>query len=196
MTSPTPADRRPRTAHAGGRTACGRGHRRAGVSLVQTVVVIAIGAVFAAIVLSAAARVRTYSRAAACTSNLRQIAAAFRAYAGENGGVLPNPAFSDVSWERTLYKYAGADGFACPGDEVLAPATGSSYDWRDTGLRDTTLAGEPLAAARPDAILAFDALPGWHGKKRMMNVVRADGSTAFVSSDEAVNDLRKASRRP
>ena len=77
----------------------------------------------------------------------------------------------------------------CPGDEEIYPAVGSSYDWRDTGNPDTTLAGRLITKARSDAVLAFETLPGWHNL-RQMNAVRVDGSALVMESRECLKDLQ------
>ena len=156
----------------------------------QTLVVVAIIGIAVAVVLPVVTRVRASARSTKCLANLRNVATAFHQYAADNGNELPYPAFSQIPWERSLAKYVADDVFVCPGDQELAPATGSSYDWRDTGLDETTLAGRRPAAARGDAVLAFDALPGWHGKSQM-NVVRADGSALPLDAGTCVRDLQK-----
>jgi type II secretory pathway pseudopilin PulG len=168
---------------------------RRGGTLVQLVVVCAIICLLGAILLPAAAKVRAASKKAACVSNLGGIAAAFHLYAGENGRQLPAPAFTQIPWERSLQAFASPDVFACPGDQELAPATLSSYDWRDTGIEETTLAGKSLATARGDAVLAFDALPGWHGAGEM-NVATVDGSVRAANADDCVADLRRPVQQP
>ncbi|MDB5295335.1 MAG: N-terminal cleavage protein [Phycisphaerales bacterium] len=169
----------------------GRRRRRTGGTLVQLLVVCAIVAVLLAIMLPVAGRVRAAARGTQCLANLRGIGLAFRMYAAANGQQLPTPAYTQVPWERSLQAYASADAFVCPGDEELAPATFSSYDWRDTGLELTTLAGKNPYMARGDAVVAFDALPGWHGTDQM-NAVRADGSAGPMAANACVADLRRA----
>ena len=155
----------------------------------QILVVITIIGIAVGLVLPVTVKVRASARATHCLSNLRNVSAAFRMYAGENRGALPDPAHTQVPWERSLAAYVGDETFVCPGDQELAPATGSSYDWRDTGLATTTLAGLNLVHVRPDAVLAFDALPGWHGKSQM-NAVRADGSVLPLDAGACVRDLQ------
>jgi hypothetical protein len=77
----------------------------------------------------------------------------------------------------------------CPADEEIFPAVGSSYDWRDTGNPDTTLAGRTLVKARSDAVLSFETLPGWHNLRQMC-AVRADGSAMVMESRECLKDLQ------
>ena len=183
-------DGKHRTPATGGR------RRRRGGALVQTLVVVGIVGVALAVLVPVLFKVRAAAKSTHCLANLRTISTAFRMYAVDNRNKLPYPAFTEIPWERSLVTYTGGTGpFTCPGDEELAPATGSSYDWRDTGIPETTLAGENPMAARADAVLAFDALPGWHAK-RQMNVVRADGSALPMEAGACVVDLQKPAGGP
>ena len=130
-------------------------------------------------------RVRAAQRSAACSATLRQIASAFQLYAQDNKLRYPDPGLSNLSWEQMLARYHNAP-FACPSDEEVFPALGSSYDWRDTGD------GRSVASiSRPDAVLSFEALPGWHGTSRI-NVARVDGSVATLYEDECFQDLSQS----
>ena len=65
----------------------------------------------------------------------------------------------------------------------------SSYDWRDTGDKHTTIAGRSiLDIRRTDAVIAFDALPDWH-MTGMINALRLDGSVEGVLHQECLRDL-------
>jgi prepilin-type processing-associated H-X9-DG protein len=163
--------------------------------MVQMLVVCAILVVVAALLMPAIAKARAASRATRCLANLRGVGNAFVMYAADHGRMLPAPAFTQIPWERSLQAYAAADAFVCPGDRELAPATLSSYDWRDTAFDATTLAGKTLTSARADAVLVFDALPGWHGGGEM-NVARVDGSTGPMNADDCVADLRRPAQPP
>lgn len=89
-----------------------------------------------------------------------------------------------------LLKYARGS-FACEADTELFPAVGSSYDWRDTGRPATTLAGKSTAEiTRPDAVLVFEALPGWHARRKI-NVARVDGSATTMDDEACFRDLRQ-----
>src|SRR4051794_5762817 len=148
---------------------------RRGYSLLQVLTVIAIIAILLALLIPGIVRAQHASRQVACLSHLRQIGVAFRLY-DHNNGCLPYPAYTEVPWERSLALYSGTDVFQCPADGELAPATGSSYDWRDTGIPKTTLAGRAMReAVRPSVILAFDALPDWH-QKGMINALVVEGT--------------------
>lgn len=147
-------------------------------------------ALLAGILLPVIGKTRASARSVQCISTLRQLQLAFQLYAGDHRLYLPDPTLTEKSWEQLLLPYFSGS-FACPGDTELAPTIGSSYDWRDTGNPATTLAGRMLpAVGRTDAVLAFEALPGWHAQRRI-NVVRFDGSTDTLTDDACFADLAK-----
>ena len=89
-------------------------------------------------------------------------------------------------------KYIGDDRiFRCPSDEEVWASVGSSYDWRDAGTIEGSMGGRSIVDVRGDAVLAFEALPGWHQAKRM-NAVFADGSARSLTRDECLADVLKA----
>jgi type II secretory pathway pseudopilin PulG len=163
---------------------------RQGISLPEVLVVIGVVAVLFALLLPLMGQTRTAAQSVACLSNLRQIHGAFLQYAADNDKRLPDPTSSQSSWEQVLRKYApGVQVFRCKSDDELYPAVGSSYDWRDTGRADTTMAGRLLTdCQRSDAVLAFEALPGWHAGGRM-NAVRFNGSAESMDQDHCLGDL-------
>jgi prepilin-type N-terminal cleavage/methylation domain-containing protein len=164
---------------------------RLGFSMAELVVVIGIIAVLAALLLSAISRVRRSAQSATCLSNLRNISVAFHAYASESDLRYPDPASTTISWEAILQPYLNQTMvFACPSDLEVFPATGSSYDWRDTRDPATTLAGRRISdPVRGDTVVAFETLPGWHAR-HMMNAVLADGSCLSMTEDGCLGDLR------
>jgi type II secretory pathway pseudopilin PulG len=178
-----------------------RGHRcAAAFSVTELLVVIGIVSVLAGILLAVISSSRRAASGVACAANLRQVHAAFLRYLDENDGRYPDTFVSGVSWEQMLRKYiAGAENsdsgaFRCPADPELFSAVGSSYDWRDTGRANTTLAGRPRSDRhRTDAVLAFDALPGWHARDRM-TAVRLDGAALSMLADECLSDLQRSVR--
>jgi hypothetical protein len=115
--------------------------------------------------------------------------------------VLPAPYEAQVSWEQLLRPYLpGAEVFRCPADDEVFPSIGSSYDWRDTGRDDTTLAGHAITdTSRTEAALAYEALPGWHHKGRI-NVVFLNGSAVSMVEEayleEVQSPLRRGSKGP
>ena len=154
-------------------------------------VVIGIVAVVIALLLPAIAKVRSAHRQSACLGTLRQIATAFQLYAADNGSRYPDPATSNRSWEQMLLVYYRGGTYACPSDVELAPALGSSYDWRDTGDPATTMAGRSVAdLRRTESVLAFEALPGWHRKLRV-NVIRLDSAAETIDDQALIADLRQ-----
>jgi prepilin-type N-terminal cleavage/methylation domain-containing protein len=165
--------------------------KSAGFTLVELLVVVAIIAILIALLLGVLGRARASASALACCSNLRQIGVAFHVYASDNAGRLPEPGLSGVSWETALRAQQGANWFRCPADEEVFPAVGSSYDWRDTGDPETTLAGRVITKARSDAVLAFETLPGWHTKHRM-NAVRVDGSAVVMDEADCLGDVQRS----
>ena len=164
---------------------------RPGFSMVELLVVIGIIALLAGLLLSAVSRVRESAQSARCLSNLHSISVAFHAYASENDLRFPEPAATNVSWEFMLQPYLSQTMvFGCPSDLEVFPATGSSYDWRDTRDPATTLAGRRLSdSTRDEAVLAFETLPGWHGK-HLMNAVLLNGSCLTMDEDGCLGDLR------
>src|SRR5688572_24133270 len=126
-----------------------------GFTLTELIVTIGLLAVLLALLFPALVKVRAAQRSTACTANLRQIGTAFHIYAQDNAFRLPVPALANRSWEQMLGPYCKGT-FVCPADRELATIVGSSYDWRDTGIAHTTLAGRSVAETlRPSAIIAF-----------------------------------------
>jgi prepilin-type N-terminal cleavage/methylation domain-containing protein len=173
------------------RTACAR--RPRALSLVELIVVISIISLLSVLLLTVMSQVRTASQSTRCMANLRNISVAFSMYANDNDGRFPTPVAVSHSWESLLDRYISQKAtFACPADTEMFPAVGSSYDWRDTPDPLTTLAGRPISnVTRPDAVLAFETLPGWHAR-HFMNAVRVNGSAATLSDDQCLLDLQVA----
>jgi prepilin-type N-terminal cleavage/methylation domain-containing protein len=172
-----------------------RHSRRFGFTLLELLIVIGIIAVLIAMVMVALRRARIAAESVNCLSNLRQITTGLRMYTADNGNRFPNPGAEEVSWESTIQRYLpNSKVFACPADEELAPTSGSSYDWRDTGVAETTLAGRMVTEVRrQDVVLTFEAMPGWH-VKRKMNIGRIDGSCCSMDDQLAVGDVLKPIR--
>jgi prepilin-type N-terminal cleavage/methylation domain-containing protein len=170
--------------------------RRRAFSLIELLVVIAILGVLIAILIPVMRRARTASQSVTCLANLRQISVAFHLFAEQNGKRYPDPSVTRVSWEASLAPYTVGNTFACPADAEIFPSVGSSYDWRDTPSPATTLAGKMTGeAARSSLVLAFEALPGWHSKKRI-NAVLLDGSARDMDYDICLQDLEKPNNLP
>jgi len=161
-----------------------------GFGLVEVIVAVAIAVFLIALVFAAASQSRDSAGQVNCLNNLRQIGAGFREYALDNGSALPAPFAAGRSWESLLESYAGGgDVFVCPMDAEVFPAVGSSYDWRDTGDPATTLAGRKLDGnLRGDAVVAFDALPGWHHAEQM-NAVLLNAAVTSMEQSRCLNDL-------
>ncbi|CAN5550029.1 hypothetical protein BH09PLA1_BH09PLA1_35820 [soil metagenome] len=174
-----------------------RGHlaSRGAFTITEVLVVVAILAILLALLFPALMKVRSAQRGTTCIANLRQIATAFHLYAQDNSFRLPQPATANRSWEQMLSPYLRGQ-FVCPADQELAPVVGSSYDWRDTGISSTTLAGRSVAESmRTNAIILFEALPGWHARGKI-NVARIDNSVTSVDEEECFSDLNSSLTGP
>ena len=98
--------------------------KRAGFTLVEILVVIAIIGVLAALLFAVFSRVREKGRSASCQNNLHQIALAMQQYVGDNDGAFP-PIFSvenegaanekTTEWDGMLQPYIKSRAiFYCP----------------------------------------------------------------------------------
>jgi hypothetical protein len=172
---------------------------RAGRAFTYIELLISIGiiSILVALILPVIGKSRASAQSVSCLSNLRQIASGFTQYAADNDHVFPDPFVVERSWEQLLRPYVASDGaFHCAGDDELFPMIGSSYDWRDTGEFETTLAGRRLNETnRPDCVLAFEALPGWHAAGRM-NAALLDGSASSMEQAMCMEDLYRPIRGP
>ena len=166
-----------------------RGAGRA-FSLLEVVVVIVILGVALAIFLPSLVQSRRSVQTGVCLSQLRSLGVGLRQYALANGGLLPDPAVTGVSWARSIQRHVtDQSAFVCPSDNEVAPVAGCSYDWRDTGDPATTMAGRSLDKVnRTNAVLVFDSLPDWHAPKKI-NIARLDGSSHTVDAAECFKDL-------
>ena len=168
--------------------------RRGGFTLVELLVTLGIIVILASILVVAISGIRARAASASCLSNLRQIHSGLLLYAADNRTHLPDPLACNMPWESALGKYIGnADLFRCQSDSEIHPMLGSSYDWRDTGDPATTMAGRRLDEAPSSAVLAFEALPGWHSKG-LMNYVRADGVAMTGPSSQCLRDIQTSIR--
>lgn len=166
-------------------------HASRAFSLIEALIVIGIVALLSVLVLTLMSQVRMASQSARCIANLRNISLAFTQYTMDNDGRFPTPTTLDRSWESLLQPYLSQkEAFHCPADTEVFPVVGSSYDWRDTPDPLTNLAGRRLTEiSRPDCVLAFETLPGWHGK-HMMNALRVNGTVAAMVDEQCLLDLQ------
>jgi len=168
-----------------------RRRRERGISLVELMLVVSITILLAVLILGALAKVRATARTLGCLANLKQIHNAFMHYAQDNNGRFP-PSRSPArkNWESLLSPYIGpVHAFECPADSDIFPNIGSSYDWRDVADDDSTLAGKSATGPlRQDRIIAFDTLPGWHGKHKI-SVIRLNGKAEAIDEVQWSDDL-------
>src|SRR5205809_5472379 len=92
-------------------------------TLIELLVVIAIIAILAAILFPVFAQARDKARAAACLSNMKQVALALSMYASDNDETLPSHSDTDTfmqpsvppNWGRLLFPYTRNLGvYLCP----------------------------------------------------------------------------------
>jgi prepilin-type N-terminal cleavage/methylation domain-containing protein/prepilin-type processing-associated H-X9-DG protein len=94
---------------------------RRAFTLVETLVVIAVIALIAAMLLPALSKAKQSGRRAACASNLRQLSVALSIYSGENEGDYPAITQSN-HWPSQLYRgYENFDVLLCPSDRTAPP---------------------------------------------------------------------------
>jgi prepilin-type N-terminal cleavage/methylation domain-containing protein len=168
----------------------GGSRRTCGFTLVELLVVIGVIAVLIAMLLPMLSKARRTAHRVSCLSNLRQVTMAFHLYASDNRQRFPDPAATNQSWESLLRPYLTTrEVYHCLSDGGLFENLRTSYDWRDTPDPLTTAAGKPVVEVRrSETILAFDALPDWHGKGRI-NASRIDGSAMTMDYTECLKDL-------
>lgn len=113
---------------------------RAGYTLVEMMIVVAMVAVLSGVAFAVGKMVMGRSDQAACLSNLRQIGAGIESYLQDQGPILPDwRAGRKVRGEEVkvmeddLKGYVG-DGevFHCPADDREYARSGSSYLWNST----------------------------------------------------------------
>ena len=172
-----------------------RAHRRHGFTYVELLVSLGIIGILVALLMPVIGRSRASAQSAYCLSHLRHIANGLMQYAIDHDKRLPDPYAMQTSWEQLLRRYINnADTFHCPGDDELFPTLGSSYDWRDTGMPETTLAGRLIDdTSRGDCVLAYEALPSWHTAGRM-NAALLNGSALSMDQEECMADIQSPIR--
>jgi prepilin-type N-terminal cleavage/methylation domain-containing protein/prepilin-type processing-associated H-X9-DG protein len=125
--------------------------RQDGFTLVELIVVVAIIAVLVSIAVPVSSHVIQSGKAAACVSNLSNIAVALQLYLGDHNQVMPTLQAGRASVsdnvpviDNTLSAYVREPRvFACPADaQGLAAATGTSYFW------NSVLNGQSVAHLR------------------------------------------------
>src|SRR5262245_51365637 len=110
--------------------------RRAALSLVELLLVIAIISVLVGLLLPAVQGVRQAANRTNCASNLRQIGLAFQMYRDNNNGMfpiaarLPSESPDLPSIARVLEQYTeGQRIYRCPEDDTYFPTEGLSYEY-------------------------------------------------------------------
>jgi len=167
-----------------------RGVSTTELAVTMGILVLLIGITMASLI--GAKRGRTQAQ---CAANLHNIGLAFTYYAHDYQDSFPVPT-PDAQWEDLLRAYVPRSTFHCSADNELFAALSSSYDWRDTGSPQTTLAGKlAMQVNHTDVALAFDALPGWH-EKGTVQVLHVDNAVDMMSQAAFFKNLQRSPTEP
>jgi prepilin-type processing-associated H-X9-DG protein len=173
-------------------------------TLLELIVVVSIIVIITAVAIPIWQRAQGRGRAAACTSNLRQIGAALTRYCTEHDGAYPPLKMARLAkadegpvLDTLLLPYVQDPRvFACPEDpKKLAELSGTSYLWNDK-LNGQKVGSASVTFIKRDAIEEMTSImvigdkEGWHKDlKNGCNVLYADGHTSqelvFVTEEEA-----------
>jgi type II secretory pathway pseudopilin PulG len=164
---------------------------RRGFSTTEMLVSIGILALLVGITIPVLSGVKRSHARAQCAANLHSIGIAFTLYNQDYRDYYPIPT-PNAQWEDLLRPYTPRATFHCAADSELFAALSSSYDWRDTGNPNTTLAGRrTIQVSHFDLALAFDALPEWHQKGRIQ-VLRANQSVELMDLPSFFQDMERS----
>ena len=166
-----------------------------GISTVEMVITMGLLMVIVGITSVSLIRAKHSRTQAQCAANLHSIGMAFAYYSQDyhDSYPVPNPL---AQWEDLLREYVPRSTFHCSADNELFAALSSSYDWRDTGNSQTTLAGKlAMQVAHTDAALAFDALPGWHQQGKIQ-VLHVDTSVDMMNLGAFFRDMQRSPTQP
>lgn len=158
---------------------------RAGFTLIEIMVVIALIGMLAAFSYPVYQRITAGGKAAACLSNLRQLGGGLNAYLNDNDMKMPtlqlgrDSISQDVPViDNTLDKYLpDKRSFACPADnQNLAANTGTSYFWNVALNGQATASLNFLLVTDTTHIPILSDKEGFHPYlQNKVNVLYADG---------------------
>lgn len=131
-------------------------------TVIETLVVMAIVLLLAAIITGALVRAKASAKNAACISNLRSIGQAVQMYASSNDGFVP-PFLTETwltdkfrierrpeAWRAALAPLVGGaiETFYCPFDKVRGPTCSEWFDSTYTSYNILPVGGDQEAAAQ------------------------------------------------
>lgn len=168
--------------------------RRGGFTLIELLVVVAIVSILAAILFPVLAQARAAARKGACTSNLRQIGAAFALYQSDHDELLPDRRDLKLTLPggyRPWTTWPPSDPRGGWAGVVLAPYLRNDGIWSCPSLPKTPL-GEAVQVAQQ-----YGPLPGAVSRYWLWRFDRPDTPVPLdnfwgKSELQAVDDLRAA----
>ncbi len=161
---------------------------RAGFTLIELMVVIAIIAIIASLLLPGFAKSKEQARSSKCLSNLKQIGLAIQTYVTDNDSLMPVLFDRPVgmfpignSMDVVLLKHAGDNKqvFKCPSDgQNIFLQTGSSYGW------NVFLNGQPADALKVLGLSLQDPeIPVFFDKEKFHATLGADKDVNYLYAD-------------
>lgn len=159
--------------------------KRAGFTMTEMLVVIAIIGTLGGIAYPIATSMIGSAREAACLQNLRSIGIGLQAFLQDNSNRLPelapgrNSKSQDIPvMETVLLEHVGnEEAFHCPADTKQFQKTGSSYGWNSTqsGRHISQLAFFGMEG-KPELIPLVSDKEAWH--PHGTNILYADSSSS------------------
>jgi prepilin-type N-terminal cleavage/methylation domain-containing protein/prepilin-type processing-associated H-X9-DG protein len=107
-------------------------HFRAGFTLIELVVVIAVIGIIAALITPALDNSKVSTKTVACLAHLKQIGVVSIAFAGDNSGQFPAATMPNTNrflspFQPILHEFGTAKLFVCPADSERDAAEGSGF---------------------------------------------------------------------
>ncbi|WP_043584141.1 type II secretion system protein [Geminisphaera colitermitum] len=123
-------------------------------TLIELLTVIAIIGILAAILIPTVSKVRSSANAAACLSNMRQLALSLLIYSEGNRGVFPDNAYA-TRWDRMALSTASEN----PGYSAILKCRSDKID-RDAGTLGATIASQPRSYSLNPVLINYDGSYG------------------------------------
>ena len=177
--------------------------RRAGFSLVELLIAVAIIGVLVALTLMAVTHARSQMRSTQCLNNLRQLSLGVRMYTDQHAARMPDS--EDEPWYELIHRFLEEESsvLRCPADphreDFSSEASNSnerddlscSYAYRDETVcfPEASFAGRKIDhLAAGYLVMVFDAAPHWHTPD-LINIARVNSSAESMEYDDFEDNL-------